>query len=518
MSHNTPKIFVRGDLDGFIGLFIDNLLQLMLISILCPLLCGLPPELIITRILPGAAFSIFVGNVFYSWQAYRLAKKTGRNDITALPYGINTVSLIAFISLVMAPVYQQTKDVELTWMIGLFACLVSGLLETIGAFCGDYIRRHTPRAALLSALAGIAITFIAMGFVFQIFASPIVALVPALLIILFYASNMKLPLNLPGGLVAVFVGTALAWILKSLGHFEFREPPAANVALGLYLPSIFIHKLVPFILLEEGWKYLSVIIPMALFSVIGSLQNLESAEAAGDSFHTRSSLLMNGFGTLSAAFMGSPFPTTIYIGHPGWKTMGARIGYSALNAIIISILCLLGAVTVVLKVVPMEATLGILLWIGIIMMAQSFHETPKHHALAVSLGLIPAFAGWALLLIEGTLRVTGTSLDDALNNFIIQDIHIEGMIALNQGFLITSMILASLTVCLIEHRFRAAFLWCCIGAVLSMLGIIHAYTINQGIIQISLGFYEAPQFIIAYLITGCLIFALGKIASRKDAN
>jgi AGZA family xanthine/uracil permease-like MFS transporter len=61
---------------------------------------------------------------------------------------------------------------------GLFACLLNGLMEIAGAFVGDQVRRVTPRAGLLSSLAGIAITFIAMGFVFQIFASPAVALVP----------------------------------------------------------------------------------------------------------------------------------------------------------------------------------------------------------------------------------------------------------------------------------------------------------------------------------------------------
>ena len=518
MHSDKPKLFVRGDLDGFIGLFIDNLLQLMLIAILCPLLCGLPAELIVTCILPGAAFSILVGNFFYSWQAYRLAKLTGRDDVTALPYGINTVSLIAFISLVMAPVYHQTKDTELTWVIGLFACLLSGLLETAGAFFGDVIRRFTPRAALLSALAGIAITFIAMGFVFQIFAAPMVALVPALLIILFYASRIKLPFNLPGGLIAVLIGTALAWSLKTFDLFTFREPPAANISLGFYLPNLFIHKLIPFLVQEEGWKYISVIIPMALFSIIGSLQNLESAEAAGDSFNTRSSLLMNGLGTISAAMMGSPFPTTIYIGHPGWKTMGARIGYSAINGIIVSLLCLVGAVTLILKVIPMEATLGILLWIGIIIMAQSYQETPRNHALAVSMGLIPTLAGWALLLIESTLRVAQISLSDALPNFIIQDIHIHGIIALNQGFLLTSMILASLTVCLIEHRFVRAFGWCLVGSILSMLGIIHAYTLENGIIHMDLGFCQAPQYAIAYLVTGLLILLISHLGSSNNTH
>ena len=161
------------------------------------------------------------------------------------------------------------------------------------------------------------------------------------------------------------------------------------------------------------WRYLTVIIPMALFNVLGSLQTLESAEAAGDRYETTPSLAMNGAGTILAAFFGSAFPTTLYIGHPGWKAMGARIGYSALNGIVISFLCCFGAVTAVLHVIPLEATLGILIWIGLVMTAQAFQETPREHALAVAVGLLPALAAWAWLLIETTLRAAGIPLEKA---------------------------------------------------------------------------------------------------------
>ncbi|HTC20703.1 MAG TPA: NCS2 family permease, partial [bacterium] len=154
--------FTRGDLDGFFGLFIDNLLQLMLIGYLCKVLCGFPLDFITGQVLPGAALSILLGNLFYAWQARQLALKTGRNDVTALPFGINTPSLIAFIVLIMAPVFRDTGNFRLAWQAGLFACFLNGLMEIGGAFVGDWLRKHTPRAALLCALAGIAITFIAM--------------------------------------------------------------------------------------------------------------------------------------------------------------------------------------------------------------------------------------------------------------------------------------------------------------------------------------------------------------------
>src|SRR5687768_7324996 len=118
----------------------------MLIAVLSNLACGFPQEFIVSTILPGAAMSILAGNLFYAWQARQLALKTNRSDVTAIPYGINTVSLLAFIFLIMAPIYHETRDPMLAWRVGLFASLFSAVMELIGAFMGDWLRRHTPRA------------------------------------------------------------------------------------------------------------------------------------------------------------------------------------------------------------------------------------------------------------------------------------------------------------------------------------------------------------------------------------
>src|SRR5258708_21586697 len=180
MPANYP-VFVKRDVDGFFGLFIETLVQLLLIPILCAGMCGMQGDdsrFIFAYILPGAAVSILMGNVFYAWQAHRLAARTNRSDVTALPFGINTPSLIVYIFFVMAPVYQKTNSAEAAWQMGLFACLGRGVIEVSGAFVAGWVRRHTPRAALLSTLAGISIGFFAMTFALQIFLPPLAALLP----------------------------------------------------------------------------------------------------------------------------------------------------------------------------------------------------------------------------------------------------------------------------------------------------------------------------------------------------
>jgi adenine/guanine/hypoxanthine permease len=524
MSHT--KWFVRGDLDGFFGLFIDNLLQLMLIAILCPMVCGLPQEMVIGTILPGAAISILVGNLFYAYQAWRLARRTGRDDVTALPYGINTVSLFAYIFLIMAPVYAETHSEVLTWQVGLVACFISGVMELIGAFIGDWLRRHTPRAALLSALSGIAITFISMGFIFQIYASPLITFLPMFIILTGYAARVRWPFQLPSGLFAVLVGTGLAWGLRAAG-FDFWHPSTVSYTPGIHLPRAVPQDLWQLLFDPLSWKYLAVIIPMGLFNLIGSLQNLESAAAAGDHYSTRSSLFVNGIGSIVSALLGSAFATTIYIGHPGWKAMGARAGYSALNGIAITLLCLFGGVSLVVQYIPIEATLGILLWIGIIIMAQAFQETPKHHAGAVALGLIPPLASWALLLIESTLRAAGSSLFVAAPKFGT-DLYIHGVIALSQGFLLTSMILSATLVFLIERLFHKAAAWMLVGAALSATGFIHAYNLIPTGVQNVIGLrpggwffghsFAAPDFTLAYATVAAVLFGFHLYTRNKKVN
>ena len=227
-SRFSSPWFVKNDIDGFFGLGLDNLIQFILIGTLCRQVLGMPDELIFGRIFPGAALSILFGNLFYAWQARRLAQETQRKDVTALPYGINTVSLLAFIFFVMQPVYQETGDVDLTWKVGLLACFLSGVIELAGAFVAERIRRVTPRAALLSALAGIAITFISMDFLFRIYENPTVAMLPMMIILVQYFSNIRYPFGVPGGLLAIGLGTLLFWTLSPGGN----PPPSFSMEGG----------------------------------------------------------------------------------------------------------------------------------------------------------------------------------------------------------------------------------------------------------------------------------------------
>jgi len=507
--------FVPNDIDGFFGLFVDNLCQLVVIVGLCPPLAGLPEELVVGRILPGIAVSLVAGNLFYAWQARRLSRETGQ-PVTALPFGVNTVSLFAFIFFILGPVYHETHDADLAWKVSLVAGFLGGVVEIVTSFFGAWVRRHTPRAALLSALAGVGITFIAMPFIFRIFSMPLVAVFPALLVLIGYAGRVRWPLGLPTGFIAVVAGTLAAWLLRGL-HLS-PVPVWPQETLHFYFPVPIIGGIFALLTDARVWNYAVIFVPMAVLNVIGSMMNLESAEAAGDKFDTRSSLLVNGASAVVGVFFGNPFAPTIYIGHPGWKAIGARSGYSVLNAVAITAICLTGAMPFVLWFMPLEVTLGILLWIGLIITAQAFQEVPKAHALAVAIGFIPSLAAWGELLIETTLgkAAPGYSLQQAAAGFS-PDLFFAGMLSLAQGFLLISILFSAIVAKVIDRQWRAAAVWCLIGAAASACGIIHGYVFTPdggyapALFQWT-GFGGAIpsgfDFALAYALAAILLFAM----------
>jgi adenine/guanine/hypoxanthine permease len=493
---------VRGDIDGFFGLALDNLVQLLLIDSLCRFVLGFPPELVYGRVLPGAAVSILVGNLFYAYQAKKLAERTGRTDVCALPYGINTVSLFAHVFLVMLPAKALAEKLGLpdparvAWQAGLVATLCSGVIELFGALVAERIRKATPRAALLSTLAGIALGFISLGFLFRTFARPIVGLTTLGIVMLTYFGGVHFKGRIPGGMVAVGLGTLLSW---TTGIAPVGARPAGS---ALHLPVPVFGDISAATLGGHLLPYLSVIIAMGLFNVLGSLQNIESAEAAGDSYATRPSLAINGVGSIAAALFGSAFPTTIYIGHPGWKALGARAGYSVLNGAFVTIVCVTGTLAWIAWAIPIDAGMAIVLWIGIVISAQAFTATPREHAPAVVVGLLPGIAAWGALMAKNGLRAAGLGgpagpFSEALiAEFQKSDTWIHGALALEQGFLFTSMILSAAVVGVIERRFTTAAAWCALAALLSASGLMHSY--QWTFADTALNLTPAWPFVIGY--------------------
>src|ERR1700760_2087401 len=77
--------FRVGDLNAFFALMFDNMANMV---ILAGILLGafhFPKELVLYRMVPGTAVGVLLGDLAYAWMAVRLARRTGRDDVTAMP-------------------------------------------------------------------------------------------------------------------------------------------------------------------------------------------------------------------------------------------------------------------------------------------------------------------------------------------------------------------------------------------------------------------------------------------------
>ena len=184
--------------------------------------------------------------------------------------------------------------------------------------------------------------------------------------------------------VIVAVGTALAW---ATGLAQGSAVLAGSV--GLHGPGFVGGELLRGVAGGLFLPYLPIIIPMGILNLLASMQCVESAAAAGDSFSLRSSLAANGICTFAASCFGSPVPTSIHIGHPAWKRMGARAGYSTLNAVFMTAVCFTGSIAAIGWAVPVEAGIAIIVWVGLIITIQAFEVTPQRHWPAVIMGMVP---------------------------------------------------------------------------------------------------------------------------------
>ena len=206
------------------------------------------------------------------------------------------------------------------------------------------------------------------------------------------------------------------------------------------------------------------------------MNNVESAAAAGDSYNLRYILLADGIGAVIGSFLGSPFPPAVYIGHPGWKAVGGRIGYSLATGIVIALICFLGLVGLFLAVIPNQALVPILLFIGLVIGAQAFQTTPARHAPAVVLALLPNIASWAQGQIDNTLATAGTNatavgFDKLAGNGVIYD----GMAILGSGAVLAGLLLGAIAVFVIDKQYSRAIVFSlrpfCRGTSMSLISV-----------------------------------------------
>jgi AGZA family xanthine/uracil permease-like MFS transporter len=512
MSANTavgsrPKFWVPGDWNALFGFGTNILVNVLVLTGLLRFVLKMPDALVFGRILPALGLMLCLSTGYYAFLAWNLARKTGRTDVCALPSGISVPHMFVVTFIVMLPIRLATNDPVQAWEAGLTWVFIQSFVLMAGGFIGPYIRKITPRAALLGSLAGISITFISMSPAAQVFSTPVIGVVCFAVILANWFGGVKYFGGVPGGLVAIAVGTLIAWgsTALGLGYGDLTVAKlygsVSNFGFSVPLPA--------FAYTFGGFKYLGIIlvtaIPFGIYDLIEALDNVESASAAGDSFPTTQVLTADGVISLIGCLMGNPFINAVYIGHPGWKAMGGRIGYSAMTGIIVLILTWFGIIAVISALIPVVAILPILLYIGMLIGSQAFQESPHRHAPAIVLALLPQLAAWGKTQIDNALGAAGTSAAAVGSGKLAQvGVLYDGLAVLGGGATLAGIILGAITVYIIDRAFEKAAAFALAGTILTFFGFIHG---AEGI-----GINSSPTVAVSYLGVAAILFYLARYA------
>jgi AGZA family xanthine/uracil permease-like MFS transporter len=429
---------------------------------------------------------------------------------------------------IMLPITIKTGDPLKGWSAGLVWVFFQSFILMIGGFIAPYIRKITPRAALLGALAGISITFISMRPALEMFMTPAIGLVCFAVILVSWFGGYKYPKGIPAGLVAIAVGMLIAWGSTLFG-FSYGGMSLQNLT-GAFANFGFSVPLPAFGAVFSGFEFLGIIlvtaIPFGIYDLVEAMDNVESAEAAGDEYPTTRVLTADGVVSLIGCLMGNPFINAVYIGHPGWKAMGGRIGYSAATGIVVVLLSWFGIIALLLALVPVVAISPILLYIGMLIGAQAFQTTPVKHAPAVVLALTPHLAAWAKLQIDTMLASTmsaaqsvgGLAADkvDAVKAAAIaalpqQGVIYHGLEVMGGGAILAGLVLGAIGVFVIERDFLKASAFALAGAVMTYFGFMHGEAVGIGG-----GLGVTPGVALAYAVMAAGLFALAKTSPAVD--
>jgi len=473
----------RGDVNAFFGLMLDNIGGMILMASLLVGGYKMPRLFVLTRMIPGTAVGVLVGDLIYTFMAFRLARKTGRPDVTAMPLGLDTPSTFGTVFLIVGPAYQAALNRGLdpessarhAWFLGITMLLASGLFKLVCAPFSGWIRKVVPRAGLLGSLTAIALVLISFLPLVDIAAHPTAGFVALVLILATLTARWQFPRRFPGALGAVAVGCLLYYgmHLAGLGPGLGAEENVPTLAIRAVLPLPIQDWVDWFAQMgREAVSYLPVAIPLALATVVGGIDCAESAAAAGDDYPTGQIIAAEGLSTLIGGLFGGVIQSTPYIGHPAYKAMGARSAYTLATAVFVGAAGIFGFFDWIFFFIPKAVIFPILIFIGLEITAQSFHATPARHYPAVALACVPALAYLAVLALK--------QLSPELKPFAAMQpqtqhwIQTVTVLAGGGGFIVTSLIWSTVLAHLIDGRVRGVVATLLLAAAFSWFGIIHS--------------------------------------------
>eukprot|EP00929_Paragymnodinium_shiwhaense_P042735 TRINITY_DN2206_c0_g1_i2.p1 TRINITY_DN2206_c0_g1~~TRINITY_DN2206_c0_g1_i2.p1 ORF type:complete len:400 (-),score=16.74 TRINITY_DN2206_c0_g1_i2:10-1209(-) len=313
--------------------------------------------------------------------------------------------------------------------------------------------------------------------------NPIVGLVPFMIVWMAMFSDVNFG-RVPAGLLSILIGTGLGWatgvssiekLSNSTSQVGFKE-----LSFGACFSNF-----------EDIGQYMSLIVPIALTGALCTLQCVCAARQEGDNYSAMETMFVDGLGTMLGALFGSPFGTTVYIGHAAFKKMGATRGYSLLNGIAYAVAGAFGLHAMLAAVIPHEAVLGCICFVGLAITESTLKICPKRWYPAFFVGTILSFADFSITALAPDKGGVNSPLG-----------------FLKEGYLFISLLYTwGFTTLTDRHFAGSACVWAATAAFASV-GIIHSPSVgawdHTGTVKNSGGSNGMPgwKFVAAY---GCMM-------------
>ena len=526
-----PRWFSIGDINAFFGLMLDNVVNLAVLAGILVGGFGFPADIVFTRMFPGTALGVLLGNLVYTVMAIRLARRTGRDDVTAMPLGTDTPSTIGIALAVLGPAFlaaratMPERDAAIVaWQIGMATMVLMGVFKIGMSFIGGRIGRWIPAAGLLGSIGGVGVALLGALQLGEIYAEPVVGMIALGLILYALVARIRLPFQAPAVLVAVTVGAVLYYGLGAWGLTVHPVAvPEANMLFALPVPTLGFLEGMPVALRD----YLPLALPFAILTIVGGINVTESARLAGDDYRTRDILLTEALSTLVAGVCGGMSQTTPYIGHPAYKAMGGRAGYTLLTGLFVGLGGVFGYIGFMAALLPRPALAPVLFFIGLEIASQAYGASPRRHMAAVTVAILPSVAVVVQILLSqiyngalmssaldpaGTMQATGLT-----NPAFIQTAGV--MIMLASGFIVTAMLWGATVAFLTDRRIVAACVTLLICGLLALFGFIHSVLPSGGVylpwaISSALPWHWAA----GYAGLAVVLLALSKTGSFRESR
>ena len=233
-----PKLplWTSGDTNAFFGLGFNVMVNVLVLTGLCLGVVHIPGSDVFGVILPAMGIQLLIGNVYYTYLARRLARREGRDTVTAMPYGPSRA----------AHVHRHVRDhaahlprhQERVQRVGGRPGLVlHHRLHRADRRVHRPVRsastRRAPRcSAPWPASRSRSSRCGRPPRCGRRSGSPLPVLV---IIMIGFFTDLKLPGNIPVGLAALLVGTAIGWIG---GYMHPADVSAAAHDIAISLPTL----------------------------------------------------------------------------------------------------------------------------------------------------------------------------------------------------------------------------------------------------------------------------------------